>query len=266
MKKLFIILLFPFVYLSADQVNLNTSLYNYFPENSVAYVFGGTINIRSKPMLKSAKITRVYEGQKLTVVKPSDKSEKIGKRNINWIQIKTPSGKQGYIYGIYLTPFGQKIGRNILLVGIKEKALRQYQMRLVAPNSRLIKKWDLKKYTRPPSLFFQMNKNFFTKSRHLLYFHIGIGDSCPTGSEYLIYTLDGKMRLKQILKKIGGSDPPVSHRFQYTFHRKNRTIVELEQEYSKIESGIPDFEKQTVYRFNRSGKLLHKKEKVLKGQ
>ena len=66
---------------------------------------GGNINVRTEPHAK-AKIVETLpnKGQQVSIIGRSKAKENLDKNSDYWYQVKTPNGKQGWIFGAFLMP------------------------------------------------------------------------------------------------------------------------------------------------------------------
>ncbi|MEM7181009.1 MAG: SH3 domain-containing protein [Spirochaetota bacterium] len=258
-SKCFLLFLFVQSLWAKEPIYLNNTGPISFVTKKI-YAFGGTINVRKKPHLRSEKLFKVMEGTPLSIVKISNILERVGNKNLNWIQIQTKEGRSGYIYSSFTTPFAYSIGKNILLLGISEKYKNNFEFRLLSQKKKLLKKWTLESMPKG-STQLVLKKNYFGKNHHGLLMETSIGNACPVGYDYRIYSFY-RNKLLLLRKKQGGADPPVASEYTYKF--KKNAIYELKEDYEQSEENKKDFSTRTQRKFIYSkGRLVQKMEKNL---
>ena len=66
-------------------------------------VGGNGLRVRSQPSLAGSLVTTVKAGRQLTVLDPAANArDKVGKQN-QWLKVRTPDGKEGYVAAWYVT-------------------------------------------------------------------------------------------------------------------------------------------------------------------
>lgn len=81
----------------------------FVPENSSAgsrqnygIILGDVVNVRSQSDAGSAIVDTVKENEKVIIIEWTAKHQKIGKFEDKWVKVKTPRGKEGYLFGAFL--------------------------------------------------------------------------------------------------------------------------------------------------------------------
>lgn len=70
-------------------------------------VSGSVVNIRKEPDQKSAKITSIAKGQKVQFIEENVGEDTIDAIQAPWVKVKLQDGKEGWMFGGYLTNPGE---------------------------------------------------------------------------------------------------------------------------------------------------------------
>ncbi len=212
-------------------------------ENGPARVFGGVVNVREQPSLKSRILFSLNAGQPVEILAAAGQ-ERSGIHNDFWYRMRA-LGREGYVYGAYLALLASDAGEaRQILVGPSDQERGSFEIRLVR-DSKILASHTFKmlgfssgkEQTRNTFEKIEVHKDFFGKGAHALLLTSFAGleaDAMFTTGAYAFFVDDRSIRL--ISQGQGGADAPVSSETSYEF--KNGVVIETKEDVEMQDDGF----------------------------